>query len=405
MKYIIVLGDGMADYPVEELGGKTPLQYAIIHNIDYLAKHGVLGMVKTVPEEMSPGSDTANMSVLGYNPLEYYSGRSPFEATSMGVKLKETDVTFRCNLVTLAGEGPYQERVIIDHSSDEISTEEAKELMEDVSRHFSSEVIRFYPGISYRHLMVWDEGPYEWDLTPPHDILEREVGEYLPKGKGSEIIEKMMRKSFEFLSEHKINKKRVKKGLNPANSIWIWGEGKKPSLDNFTEKYNLKGSVISAVDLVKGIAICAGLDTIEVEGATGNIHTNFYGKAKAALKALEQGQDFVYIHIEAPDECGHRYEIKNKTRAIELIDEKIVKTIKEELDKHDEDYKIMVLPDHATPLSLRTHTKDPVPFVIYERGKILDKPEQVYDEDTAKNTGLYIGEGYKLMDYFVKGDI
>jgi len=405
MKYIVVLGDGMADYPVEQLDNKTPLQYANTPSMDYMAKHGELGTVKTVPEGMPAGSDTANMAVFGYDPFVYYSGRSPFEAASMGVPMLDTDITFRCNLVTVSGEEPYEEKIMIDHSSDEITTEEARELIKAVSEYLSTEVIKFYPGISYRHLMIWDNGPYQWKLTPPHDILGRKVKDYMPKGPGSEIIEEMTKKSYEFLSKHEINKKRVARGLKPANSIWIWGEGKKPLLSSFYEKYNLKGSVISAVDLIKGIGMCAGMDVVDVEGATGNIHTNFIGKAKAALGEMAKGNDFVYIHVEAPDECGHRYEIENKYKAIELIDNQIVKVIKDEMQRIGEDYRMIILPDHPTPLALRTHTSEPVPFLIYQSNDEKDNLNGLYNEFTSKETGLYFPEGYKLMDYFIKGNI
>jgi len=403
MKYIVVLGDGMADYPVEQLNYRTPLQYANTPTMNYMAKHGITGMVKTVPEGMTAGSDTANMAVFGYNPFVYYSGRSPFEAAGMGVKMLETDITFRCNLVTLSEDEPYEEKIMLDHSAGEITTEEAGELIKALSEYLSIGTIKFYTGISYRHLIIWPNGPYEWKLTPPHDILGKKVKDYMPQGINSEIIEGMIRKSSEFLSQHDINKKRVARGLNPANSIWIWGEGKKPLLSNFNEKYKLKGSVISAVDLIKGIGICAGLDVIDVEGATGNIHTNFIGKAKAALRELAKGKDFVYIHVEAPDECGHRYEIENKFKTIEFIDNQIVKVIKDEMERIGEDYKIMILPDHPTPLVLRTHTSEPVPFLIYQSNNEKYNTSGNYDEFTAKDTGLYFPEGYKLMDYFIKG--
>lgn len=405
MKYIVVLGDGMADYPVKELNDKTPLQYANTPTMDYMAKHGTQGMVKTVPEGMPAGSDTANMGVFGYDPFVYYSGRSPFEAASMGVPMLDTDITFRCNLVTVSEDQPYEEKTMIDHSSDEITTKEAGILIKELSEYLRTDAIKFYPGISYRHLMIWDNGPYEWNLTPPHDILGKKVKDYMPKGLGSEIFEEMTKKSYKFLAEHDINKKRVARGLKPANSIWIWGEGKKPLLSSFYKKYNLKGSVISAVDLIKGIGMCAGMDVIDVEGATGNIDTNFKGKAEAALCEMAKGNDFVYIHVEAPDECGHRYEIENKYKAIEYIDNQIVKVIKDEMDKIGEDYKMIILPDHPTPLALRTHTGEPVPFLIYQSNKEKDNLNGTYDEFTAKETGLYLKDGYKLMDYFIKGSI
>ncbi len=393
----------MADYPVAELGDKTPLQRASIPAMDFLARHGMLGLVKTVPDGLAPGSDTANLSVLGYDPRTYYSGRSPFEAASMGIKLKDTDISFRCNFVTLSEGAPYEDRIMLDHSADEISTEEAGELLKAVQENLGTDSITFYPGISYRHLMVWADGPFEWKLTPPHDILGRKIERYLPAGRQSAIVEAMMKKSTAFLASHEVNRKREKAGKKAANSIWIWGEGKKPLLASFPEKYGLKGAVISAVDLIKGIGLCAGLESLDVDGATGNLQTNFIGKAQAALSALQAGSDFVYIHLEAPDEYGHRNEAENKVRAIELIDEKVVTVIKEGLDASGEDYKLLVLPDHATPLSLRTHTADPVPFIIYESGKSEELPSQSYEEDSAGTTGHYFDQGHELMDFFITG--
>ena len=402
MKYVVVLGDGMSDYPVAELGGKTPLQFADKPNIDRLARGGMLGLAQSVPTGMSPGSDTANLSVMGYDPRIYYSGRSPFEAASMGIVLQETDVTFRCNLVTLSPGNTYEESVMLDHSADEITTDEARELLSAVAQQLTKADLTFYAGVSYRHLMVWQHGSLDWNLTPPHDILGRPIKDYLPKGPQSGLLTEMMKKSAQFLTNHEINQQRVARGLRPANSIWIWGEGKKPVLTSFEEKYGLKGAVISAVDLIKGIGLCAGLESIDVEGATGNLHTNFCGKAEAALQALARGLDFVYIHIEAPDECGHRQEVLNKVKAIEFIDDKVVKTLVDGLDRMGDDYRIMVLPDHATPLSLRTHTMDPVPFVIYQKSKERNLPAQTYDETAAADAGIFIGEGYTLMDIFLE---
>jgi len=401
MKYIIVLGDGMADRPVEELGFKTPLQAAEKPNIDFLARHGKLGMVSTIPGNMPPGSDVANLSVMGYNPEIYYTGRSPLEAVSMGINMGESDLSFRCNLVTLSENEKYEDKVMVDYSSDEISSQEAKVLIEEINRHLGCDSINFYPGISYRHCMIWEKGQEGIKLTPPHDILEKKITDYLPSGPHSEIIKEMMRKSYEILSEHPVNKSRKERGLKPANSIWLWGIGKKPALTSFYDKYKLKGSVISAVDLIKGLGICAGMNVVEVEGATGNINTNFEGKARAALKELESGKDFVYIHVEAPDECGHRHEIRNKVKSIELIDEKIVGVIINELK--GEEYSIMVLPDHPTPLSLRTHTSDPVPFVIYRSNDPAKNSDVRYDEYFGKESGFTINKGHELMDYFIKG--
>jgi 2,3-bisphosphoglycerate-independent phosphoglycerate mutase len=401
MKYVVVLGDGMADYPVAELGGKTPLQAADKPNIDALASKGTLGLVKTVPEGMAPGSDTANLAVMGYDPRVYYSGRSPFEAASMGIPLHDSDITFRCNLVTLSENEDYAERVMLDHSADEISSDEARKIMEEISQRFASRDIAFYPGVSYRHLMVWHNGPSEWQLTPPHDILGSAVKEYLPAGPDAPLITAMMKESASFLVNHPVNRARVSRGLRPANSIWIWGEGRKPQIPPFSEKFGLTGAVISAVDLIKGLGICAGLKSIDVEGATGTLQTNFLGKANAAVDALKGGLDFVYIHIEAPDECGHRQETDNKVKAIELIDRLVVKTLKEKLDSLKEPYKILFLPDHATPLSLRTHTADPVPFLIYDSMDIKEGAIRVYDETSAADAGFFLGEGYKLMDLFL----
>lgn len=404
MKYVLILGDGMADYPVPELDNKTPLQYAKKPNMDFLAKHGVVGSVKTVPDGIPPGSDSANLSVMGYNPKLYYTGRSPLEAVSMGLDLLETDVTFRCNLVTLSDEEDYAEKTMLDYSSDEISSEEAKILIGDINSHFKTNEIAYYSGISYRHCMVWSNGPIEFSLTPPHDILERKITGYLPKGKHSDTLLKMMIESSKFLKDHPVNIARVSRGLRPATSVWLWGEGKKPAIPKFYDKYLLKGSVISAVDLIKGIGICAGLESVDVEGTTGNIHTNFVGKAKAALKELESGQDFVYVHIEAPDECGHRYEIENKVKSIELIDDLVVGTILKGLEKF-EDYRILVLPDHPTPLSLRTHTSEPVPFILYQKNFERASGVHGYDEIAGKNSYIFIDKGHNLMDFFIKNAI
>jgi len=400
MKYIIILMDGAADYEIAELGNMTPLQYANTPAIDYLAVRGEMGIVKTIPCGMSPGSDTANLSVMGYDPEKYHTGRSPLEAVSIGINLLETDITFRCNLVTLSEEEKYFKKTMIDYSAGEISTEEARVLIKYVARELQTKDLKFYPGMSYRHVIVWGNGPDEFALTPPHDILGKKIDKFLPGGPSKDIILDMMAGSVQILKDHPINKKRQEKGLRPANSIWIWGEGKKPRLDSFYDKYKIKGSVISAVDLVKGIGILAGLQSVEVENATGNIHTNFIGKAEAAIKEIQNGQDFVYLHIEAPDECSHQADIGNKVKAIEIIDKKVVKIIKEALDKEVFDYRIMILPDHYTPISLRTHTDKPVPFLIYTSNNIKYNPSQKYYESAAEKTGLYFDKGYKLTDYF-----
>lgn len=401
MKYVVVLGDGMADYRVAQLGNRTPLQCANKPNIDFLAAHGETGMVKTIPDGIPPGSDAANLSVMGYDPEKYYTGRSPLEAVSMGVELFETDLAFRCNLVTLDISSDYESATMIDYSSDEITTAEAAELMDEINRNLSTDTITFHPGISYRHCMVWSNGSGSRIMTPPHDILEKNISSFLPSGDSSEMILSMQKKSYEILKDHPINQSRIERGLRPANSIWLWGEGKKPALPKFIDKYGKKGSVVSAVDLIKGIGLCAGLESIDVEGATGNIHTNFKGKAEAALKELKDGKDFVYVHVEAPDECGHRFEIDNKVKSIELIDSLVVRTLLEGL-KDYEDYSILVLPDHPTPLSLRTHTSEPVPYILYRKSTKKHSGVAGYDEFQAQRTGVYIKDGYTLMDRFLE---
>ena len=401
MKYVIVLGDGMGDYPVEELNGQTPLQKAHKPTIDYLAAHGVMGEAQTIPEEFSPGSDIANLSVMGYNPAECYSGRSPLEAASIGVELEENDVSFRCNLVTLSDEKNFVDKQMVDYCSQEISTPEARELIDALNEKLATEKINFYSGISYRHLMLWREGPEKWELTPPHDILGEKIANYLPRGEHEKTLQKIMEESFQILKNHPINLQRSSRGLQPANTAWIWGEGKKPAFTPFSKKFGLQGGVISAVDLIKGIGHLSAMKVIEVEGATGNIDTNYAGKAGAALQALDEGLDLVYIHIEAPDECGHRHEIENKVKAIEYIDHNVVKLIKEKLDFQGEEYKIMVLPDHYTPLSLRTHTKDPVPFVIYQSNFHQERRDRGFHEESAKAAANYHPYGYRLMEYFL----
>ncbi|MBQ4542530.1 MAG: cofactor-independent phosphoglycerate mutase [Clostridia bacterium] len=395
MKYVVILGDGMADWPVEELGNKTPLQVANKPNIDYLCKNGITGLVKTVPDALPPGSDVANLSVMGYDPHLYYTGRSPLEAVSMGVEVLPDDTTFRTNLVTLSDEADYKDKKMVDYSSGEITTKESRELMKYVQENLGDEIRSFYGGISYRHLLLWHGLDKQFKLTPPHDISGKVIGDYLPD---NEILLDLMKKSYDLLKDHPINKDRIKRGLNPANSIWMWGQGKKPALTSFKEKYGIKGAVISAVDLVKGIGICAQMDSIEVEGATGNIDTNFPGKAQAAIDALKVN-DFVYIHMEAPDECGHHFEKDNKIKSIELIDGIVVKTVYEYLKNSGEDFSILVLPDHPTPLKIGTHTNDPVPFVIY-RSDEKEKSGLAYNEEDAKN-GEFVEKGHTLMSKFL----
>lgn len=398
MKYIVMLGDGMADYPIEELGGRTPLEAAKKPNIDRLAQHGELGMVKTVPEGLKPGSDVANLSAMGYNPLQCYTGRSPLEAVSIGIQMVDTDVAFRCNLVTLSDETDYEDKTMMDYSSGEITTEEAAELIRAVDEAFRTEQILFYPGISYRHCMIWHDGPVGLDLTPPHDISDRKVTEYLPK---NPVILDLMKRSYEVLKDHPVNRARMERGLNPANSIWLWGEGTRPGVSRFEDTYGVKASVISAVDLIKGIGICAGMKVIEVEGATGNIDTNFKGKGEAALQTLLEGQDLVYIHVEAPDECGHHGDLEGKIRAIELIDEEIVGPLLEGLEKAGEEYSILVMPDHPTPIAIKTHISDPIPYLLYRSTDPAESGIATYTEKTGKSTGRYVAQGHELMSHLL----
>lgn len=403
MKYVVILADGMADYPVDELGGKTPMEVANKPNMDKLCKVSEVGVSYNVPDNLSPGSDVANLSAMGYDPQKFYTGRSPLEAVSIGIDIKPTDMVFRCNVVNVTeDEEIYEDKIITDHSADEITTEEAKILIEAVQDAFGNETYSFYPGVSYRHALVWDNGPDSFSLTPPHDILEKRIGDYLIGGENEKPLYDMMKKSYEILNNHPINVERAKKGLKKANTIWIWGEGRKPALESFESLHGLKGSVISAVDLIKGIGICANLKSIDVDGATGNIHTNFEGKAKACLDELLNGSDYVFVHMEAPDECGHRHEIENKVRSIELIDEKVVGYLVEELKNRGIDFRMMILPDHPTPLCLRTHTRDAVPYLIYDSINEQESGVDLFTEDTAKSTGIVVKEGYKLMERLIK---
>jgi len=396
MKYLIVLGDGMADEPIAAIGGKTPLEYAQTPTLDQLSKVSEIGMVDTIPEGMSPGSDTANLSVLGYNPKQYYTGRSPLEALSIGVDMKPEDVALRCNLVTLSeDEKEYEDRVIIDHSSGEISTDDAAVLLSSIKEALENEIYKFYTGTSYRHLTIWQEGKLV-DLTPPHDKLGQVIGEYLPSDK---VLYSMMKKSYDILVNHPINQERKEQGLNPANSIWFWGAGTRPGLDSFEEKTGKCGAMISAVDLLKGIAVGAKMKNIEVEGANGGLHTNYEGKAMAAADALiNGGLDFVYIHVEAPDEMGHQGSLENKIKAIEYLDQRVIKIVTDRLNKAGEDYRLLVLPDHPTPLAIRTHTAKPVPYLLYDSTN-LSAHTWNYNEKEAADSKIVIKEGYQLIDY------
>lgn len=401
MKYLVMLCDGMADEPNEALGNSTPMEKANKPCMDRLAAKAEVGIVKTVAEGLKPGSDVANLSVLGYEPAVYYSGRSPLEAASIGIDLKDTDVTLRCNLVTLSDEEDYEKKTILDYCADDISSEEAKILIEYIQEKLGNDKFRFYPGVSYRHCLVWSNGnPHPGVLTPPHDITGKVITDYIPKGEAVDELYDLMKKSYDLLKDHTVNKARIARGKRPANSIWLWGEGTKPLLDNFSEKFGKKGSMISAVDLLKGIAICAGMNSVDVEGATGYLDTNFDGKCKAAIEEFKKGADLVYIHVEAPDECGHRGEIENKVKAIEMIDEHILAPVVEFLRGYD-DFAVLVCPDHPTPLSIRTHTSTPVPYLIYDSKNEIDSGVKVFCEKEARETGNYIEKGFTMMNYFL----
>lgn len=398
MKYVIVLGDGMADEPIESLGNRTPLEAAVTPVMDELAAESEIGLVHTIPEGMKPGSDTANLSVMGYDPKQYYTGRSPLEALSIGVPMKDTDVALRCNIVTLSEEEPYEEKRILDHSSGEISTEEAAVLLEAVKKELEKEGYRFYVGTSYRHCLIWEQGQVV-ELTPPHDVLGQVIGQHLP---ADAVLREMQKKSYEILADHPVNRERKAKGLNPANSLWFWGAGTKPILTSFEEKNHKKGVMISAVDLLKGIAVGAGMDNICVEGANGGLDTNYEGKAQAAVDALVNGgYDFAYIHVEAPDEMGHQGSIEKKIKAIENLDGRVIRLVKEGLDASGEEYRLLVLPDHPTPIRVRTHTSDPVPYVLYDSRRIQEHTWK-YNEKEAKESGNYIAEGHALMAYLLE---
>lgn len=402
MKYVIVLSDGMAGRPLSELGGRTTLQAARTPVMDSLAPVSELGMAAMVPEGMAPGSDTANLAVMGYDPKVYYTGRSPLEALSIGVEMEDTDVSFRCNIVTLSEEErAYEDRVILDHSSDEIPTEDAAVLVEALKEGLKREGYAFYTGTSYRHLLVQKNGTVT-ELTPPHDILTKRIGEYLP---GDPILRKMMERSYEILSCHPLNEERRKKGLKPANSAWFWGAGRKPSLTSFEERTGKKGVMISAVDLLKGIAVGSGMDRILVEGANGGLHTNYEGKAQAAVEALTcKGYDFAYIHVEAPDEMGHQGIVKDKIAAIEYVDERVLGIVVKGLKEAGEDFRLLLLPDHPTPIEARTHTGEPVPYLLYDSTKKA-KGAEAYDEVTAAAAGRSWIEGHKLIGHLLQEEL
>ena len=402
MKYLVLIPDGMADEPIEALGNRTPMEAAVKPCMDALAARSTVGLVSNVPEGMVPESDTANMAILSFDPKEYSRGRSPLEALSMGLEMAPDETAYRCNIVTLSDDGEYEQKIMLDHSADEITTAEAHELIQALEAHFGTDTRHFYTGVSYRHCILWKNGDDTYDFSRPHDIIGRTIAEYLPKEEnGGGEFYRLMKESFEILNHHPVNEARRARGLKPANSIWLWSPGKKPRLPDFTEKWGIKGAVISAVDLIKGIGLCAGMRSIDVEGATGNVHTNYTGKADAAIQAFKDGADLVYVHVEGPDECGHRAEIENKVLSIELIDQKILSPVYDYLRSTGEAFKIMVLPDHPTPLRIRTHSREPVPFFIYDSAKEA-KGVATFSEASAAETGLYVPQGHTLLERLIR---
>lgn len=393
-KFIVVLGDGMADEPIESLGGKTPLQYADTPALDRLSKLSEIGLVHTIPEGMKPGSDTANLSVLGYDPKLYYSGRSPLEALSIGVPMKDTDIALRCNIVTISeNDVPFEEQIIIDHSSGEISTEDCAVLLNAVKEELQNETYQFYVGTSYRHCLIWNRGQV-LELSQPHDVLGQVIGQYLPS---DENLLYMMKRSYEILKDHPLNIERKKKGLNPANCCWFWGAGTKPMLSSFEEKNGVKGMMVSAVDLLKGIAVGAGMGVAHVEGANGGLNTNYEGKTQAALDALKNGYDFAYIHVEAPDEMGHQGSVEKKVKSIEYLDQRVIGPLTKALDEDKTEYRLLVMPDHPTPIRVRTHTADSVPYLLYD-SNIQQEHTWNYNEKEAKESGNYVAKGHTIID-------
>lgn len=402
MKYLVVLCDGMADYKIDALGGRTPMEAAVKPTADRLARQALTGTVSNVPQGMTPESDTANLAVLSYDPKIYSKGRAPLEAVSMGLTMTAHMTAYRANIVTLSEEQErYEDKMMLDHSADEITTQEADQLIKAIEAHFGTAERHFYTGVSYRHCLLWENAPNDYDFMRPHDILGQCIKDYLPQGPAGAPFLALMKESYEILNRHPVNEARRKRGLKPANSLWLWSPGKNPSLPDFKAKWGLNGAVISAVDLIKGIGILAGMESIDVEGATGNVHTNYEGKAAAAIDAFERGKDFVYIHVEAPDECGHRAEVENKVLSIELIDQKITKPCFEYLQSTGEDFRIMILPDHPTPIVMRTHSMDPVPFMIYCSDKSFDGVE-TFTEQTAADKNFYLPRGEALLDYMIR---
>ena len=404
MKYLILIPDGMADEPISELGNITPMEKADKPTMDMLVTKSTVGTVSNVPEGMVPESDTANMAILSFDPKVFSKGRSPLEAVSMGIEMKPDETAYRCNVVTLTeDEDNYEDKIILDHSADEITTAEADKLIKTLEEKLGNEFKRFYTGVSYRHCLIWKNGNDKYNFMRPHDILGKRIGEYLPKEAdgGKEFLE-LMKKSYEILKDHPVNIDRKARGLKPANSAWLWSPGKKPQLPSFKEKWGLDASVISAVDLIKGIGLCAEMESIDVEGATGNVHTNYDGKAQAAIEAFKRGKELVYIHVEGPDECGHRAEIDNKVLSIELIDKKILLPVYNYLKECGEPFKIMILPDHPTPIRIRTHSMEAVPFMIYSSEHETTSGISTFNEKTARSTNMYNPNGFTLMDGFIE---
>jgi len=398
MKYIVLVGDGMADYPIQELGNKTPLEAAKIPNMNYIAKNGRSGLTYTVPKGFAPASDVANLSIIGYDPAKYYSGRGPLEAANMGIKLGPDDIAFRCNLVSV------DRNWMADYSAGHITSEEAGTLIRYLDKKLGSDRIKFYPGVSYRHLMIVRDGSIKEALravkcVPPHDITGMAIRDYLPKGEGAEFLIKLMEESRALLADHEINHVRLDLKENPADMIWLWGQGVETNMPTFKEKFGVDGSVISAVDLIKGIGKSIGLNIINVPGATGYYDTNYQGKAKYAIDSLK-ARDFVFVHVEAPDEAGHNGDLRAKIAAIENFDRFIVGAVLEKFKKL-KDFRIMVLPDHSTPVSVRTHTAEPVPFAVFGKG-VEQNNAEAYNETAAKATGLAFEHGHELMEYFIK---
>lgn len=399
MKYALILGDGMADYPIPALNGKTPLAVADKPYMNLLAETGEIGLVKTVPDGYKPGSDVANLGALGYDATKCYTGRSPLEALSIGIDMKSDDVAVRTNLVTLGDEADFADKTMVDYSAGEITTDEARELIEFLQENLGNDKYSFHAGVSYRHCLIIAHGSVNMQLTPPHDISGKKIGAYLPAGDESGELIELIRRSNELLSSHPVNLARKAAGKNPANSIWFWGQGTRPALENFRERYGLSGGMVSAVDLLKGIAIGAGMKSVDVEGATGTLSTNFEGKAKAATELLDNGCDFVFVHLEAPDECGHQGDLEGKIKAIELVDKKILGPVYEHLKASGEDFAIMVMPDHFTPVSILTHSREPVPYLMYSSKRALSAGGE-YNEKAAADSGIYYDKPWELTNKF-----